>query len=96
MLRRRISAAVAAQSVEDETNLRVPRTGNLSHRYNAVLKRVLGKARGAMTMPELEAALAWLERNRLADHLHLLDGDTRYAWSARQRRSSWMPKRPGA
>jgi hypothetical protein len=71
----------------------VPRGGNLAHRYNAVLKRVLGKGRATMTLPELEAALAWLERNRLSDHLDRLDGDARYAWSARQRRGRWQPER---
>jgi hypothetical protein len=86
-----LAAAVTAQAVEDEADLRAPRGGTLTHRYNAVLKRVLGKERGAMTLAELEAALAWMERNRLADHAHLLDGDTRYAWSARQRRARWMP-----
>ncbi len=85
-LRRQLAAAVAAQAVEDEADLRAPRGGNLPHRYNAVLKRALGKGRTEMSMAELEAALAWLERNRLADHLHLLEGDARYAWSARQRR----------
>jgi hypothetical protein len=55
-----------------------------------VLKRVFGnKGRAEMTLPELEAALAWLERNRLSDHLHLLDGDSRYAWTAAKRRSGW-------
>ncbi|MBV9747446.1 MAG: hypothetical protein JO157_01410 [Acetobacteraceae bacterium] len=46
-----------------------------------------------MGLAELEAAAAWLERNRLADHLHLLDGDPRYAWQARQarRRGEWAP-----
>ena len=38
-----------------------------------------------MTLDELEAAVAWLDRNRLSDHIELLDGDMRYAWSARQR-----------
>ena len=48
-----------------------------------------------MTLPELEAALAWLERNRLFDHLHLLEGDPRYAWTAaRRRRSAWSQLRP--
>ena len=57
-----------------------------------MLKRVLGnKGRAAMTLPELEAALAWLERNRLAEVLHLLDGDARYAWAARQR-AAWRPR----
>jgi hypothetical protein len=43
-----------------------------------------------MTLPELEAALAWLERNRLVDHLHLLEGDPRYAWTAaRRRQAAW-------
>ncbi|MGU3537993.1 DEAD/DEAH box helicase [Methylobacterium sp. A54F] len=88
-LRQRLAAVVAAQAAEDEAAFRVPRGGNLAHRYNAVLKRVLGKGRGAMTLPELEAALAWLDRNRLCDHLHRLDGDARYAWSARQRRGGW-------
>jgi hypothetical protein len=92
-LRQRLAATVAAQAVEDEASLRVPRGGNLAHRYNAVLKRVLGKGRATMTLPELEAALAWLERNRLSDHLDRLDGDARYAWSARQRRGRWQPER---
>ena len=55
-----------------------------AHRYNAILKRALGKARGEMMIAELEAALAWLERNRLVDHAHLLEGDERYAWAVRQ------------
>jgi hypothetical protein len=43
-----------------------------------------------MTLAELEAALTWLERNRLCDHLHHLEGDPRYAWTAaRRRRSVW-------
>ena len=92
-LRQRLAAAVAAQAVEDEVGLRAPRGGTLTHRYNAVLKRVLGKGRTTMTLAELEAALAWLERHRLADHVHLLDGDARYAWSARQRRPRWLPNR---
>ena len=32
-----------------------------------------------------QAAVGWLERNRLADHAHLVAGDPRYAWIARQR-----------
>ncbi|WP_279601732.1 DEAD/DEAH box helicase [Methylobacterium sp. J-072] len=92
-LRQRLAVAVASQAVEDEASLRVPRGGNLAHRYNAVLKRVLGKGRATMTLPELEAALAWLERNRLSDHLDRLDGDARYAWSARRRRGRWQPER---
>jgi superfamily II DNA or RNA helicase len=91
-LRTRIGEVVAAQAVEDEASLQVPRGQDLNHRYNAVLKRVLGdKARSKMTLAELEAALAWLERNRLADHLFLLEGDARYAWDAR-RRSEWRPR----
>jgi hypothetical protein len=78
--------------VEDEAGLQVPHVGEgLYHRYNAVLKRVFGnKGRGQMTLPELEAALTWLERNRLSDHLHHLEGDPRYAWTAaRRRRLVW-------
>ncbi|MDP8919714.1 MAG: DEAD/DEAH box helicase family protein, partial [Pseudomonadota bacterium] len=91
-LRSRIGEAVAAQAVEDEAGLQVPQIeGGLYHCYNAVLKRVFGgKGRAQMTLPELEASLAWLERNRLFDHLHLLEGDQRYVWSAaRRRRSAW-------
>ncbi len=91
-LRTRISDAVAVQAVEDEASLQVPHTGEgLSHRYNAVLKRVCGnKGRAEMGLADLEAALAWLERNRLSEHLHLLEGDTRYAWTAaKRRRSGW-------
>ncbi|AWN38445.1 DEAD/DEAH box helicase [Methylobacterium radiodurans] len=90
-LRQRLAAQVVAQAVEDEAAWRAPRGGNLAHRYNAVLKRVTGKDRASMTLAELEAALAWLERNRLSDHAHLLDGDARYAWSVRQRRRGWSP-----
>jgi superfamily II DNA or RNA helicase len=91
-LRARIGETVAAQAVEDEANRRVPHSGEgLYHRYNAVLKRVFGnKGRARMTLPELEAALAWLERNRLVDYLHLLESDPRYVrTAARRRRSVW-------
>jgi superfamily II DNA or RNA helicase len=93
-LRTRIGEAVAAQAVEDEAGLQVPHAREgFYHRYNAVLKRVFAnKGRAQMTLAELEAALAWLERNRLSDHLSLLEGDSRYAWaSARRRRSVWQP-----
>ncbi|MCQ8242224.1 hypothetical protein [Rhizosaccharibacter radicis] len=95
-LRIRLGEMVSQQAVEDGAGAagvsgRVAGAG-LSHRYNAVLKRVShNKSRAQMSLAELEAALSWLERNRLADHLHLLDGDPRYAWSARQR-DGW--KRP--
>jgi hypothetical protein len=60
------------------------------HGYNAVLKRVTGgKGRAEMTLTELEAAVAWLERDCLSDHVELLDNDMRYARSDRQR--SRMP-----
>ena len=85
-LRARVGEMVAAQVVEDGGNLLTARGSY--HAYNAALKRVLGKARSAMGLAELEAAAAWLERNRLADHLHLLEGDSRYAWQARQARYS--------
>jgi hypothetical protein len=32
-----------------------------------------------MTLAELEVAVAWLDRNRLSDHVELLDGDMRNA-----------------
>ena len=55
------------------------------HAYNAVLKRVLGKSRVQMMLAELEAAVGWLERNRLSRHLHLIDNDPQYRWSATSR-----------
>ena len=56
-----------------------------------MLKRVLGKGRAEMGLAELEAAVAWLGRNRLRDHLALLDGDARYAWDAGRRSGAWTP-----
>ncbi len=44
-----------------------------------------------MGLAELEAAVAWLGRNRLRDHLALLDGDARYAWDAKRRSGEWTP-----
>ena len=80
--------------MEDEagrSGLRGVAGPGLYHRYNAVLKRVAGgKSRAQMTLSELEAAIGWLERNRLCEHLHLLEGDPRYAWSARKR-TEWKP-----
>ncbi|AWN48919.1 restriction endonuclease subunit R [Methylobacterium terrae] len=94
-LRARLAAMVTAQAVEDEAELQARPGAPLPHRYNAVLKRLFNnKSRAAMTVEELESALAWLERNRLQDHLHLLDGDSRYAWSVR-RRWAGMERRPG-
>ncbi len=89
-LRARVGEMVAAQVVEDEGALTAAHGQGGYHRYNAALKRVLGKSRAEMTLPELEAAVGWLERNRLQDSLHLLDGDARYAWTARQR-GEWRP-----
>lgn len=94
-LRAKLGEMVAAQAVEDEAgraglNGRVAGPG-LYHRYNACLKRVSGdKSRAQMTLAELEAAIGWLERNRLSDHLPLLEGDPRYAWTVRQRQD-WRP-----
>jgi len=85
-LRRRVGQMVAAQVVEDEGMLRIPKGAGAHHAYSAALKRVMGKGRAVMSLAELEATLAWLERNRISDHLHLLEGDARYDWIARQRR----------
>ncbi|MDJ0389337.1 DEAD/DEAH box helicase family protein [Roseomonas sp. E05] len=94
-LRARIGEMVAAQAVEDEAMLQGPRAGvagpGLYHRYNAILKRIMGgKARAQMSLVDLEAAIGWLERNRLSEHQHLLANDPRYAWSARKR-GEWRP-----
>jgi hypothetical protein len=42
------------------------------------------KSQAQMSLAELQAAIGWMERNRLSEQLHLLDGDPRYAWSARK------------
>jgi hypothetical protein len=90
-LRSRIGELVANQAVEDEAAMRAPRGQGLYHRYNAVLKRMTGnKSRADMTLAELEAAIGWLERNRLSDHTTMLDGDARYDWTARKR-TEWKP-----
>jgi superfamily II DNA or RNA helicase len=94
-LRARLGEMVAAQAVEDEAGRAGLKGGiagpGLYHRYNAALKRVTGnKSRAEMTLAELEAALGWLERNRLSGQLHLLDDDPRYAWTARKR-GEWTP-----
>jgi len=89
-LRSGIAELVAAQAVEDAAEAHDPRRRGY-HAYNAVLKRVLGKGRAEMGLAELEAAVAWLGRNRLRDHLGLLDGDARYAWDAGRRGGSWTP-----
>jgi len=86
---------VAVQAVEDEAGragLRSSLVGpGLYHRYNAALKRVCGnKSRAEMTLAELDAAVGWLERNRLSEQMHLLDDDPRYAWTARKR-GEWKP-----
>ena len=94
-LRAQLGEMVAAQAVEDEQGMAGFRGGltgpGLYHRYNAALKRATGgKSRAEMTTAELQAAVGWLERNRLTDHLHLLNDDARYAWTARKR-GEWKP-----
>jgi superfamily II DNA or RNA helicase len=94
-LRARLGELVATQAVEDEAGRGGLRGGlsgpGLYHRYNACLKRVCGnKSRARMTLAELEAAISWVERNRLSDQLHLLEDDPRYTWSVRQRQE-WRP-----
>lgn len=92
-LRNRIGQLVAAQVLEDEGGLRIPRGGVAHHAYAAALKRVMGKGRAEMSLAELEATIAWLERNRIAEHLHLLEGDARYGWAVRQRRFDFRTER---
>ena len=90
-LRARLGEMVATQAMEDEVAMQAPRRQGLYHRYNAVLKRMMGnRSRAEMTLPELEASVGWLERHRLADHVAVLEGDPKYAWTARQR-GAWKP-----
>ncbi len=66
-LRQRIGEMVAQQAVEDEGAAQAPRGEGLYHRYNAILKRCTGdKPRAQMSLSKLEAAVSWLERNRLS------------------------------
>lgn len=104
-LRRRLAAMVAAQALEDgaEGHARLgpsPPGGRgrsgLLHAYNAVLKRAFGgRPRAAMTAAELEAACAWLSANRLSDRLWLLEGDSRFAWTASRRFGGAVARRGG-
>jgi superfamily II DNA or RNA helicase len=96
-LRQRLGELVASQAVEDmaegiaHTLVPAGRGDGLYHAYNAALKRATGgKSRAEMTLAELEAAVEWLGRNRLRDHLHLLEGDHRFGWRARPR-GEWRP-----
>ena len=96
-LRGRLGELVASQAVQDmaegiaQTLVPAGRGDGLYHAYNAALKRATGgKGRAEMTLAELEAAVEWLGRNRLRDHLHLLDGDHRFGWRSRPR-GEWRP-----
>jgi hypothetical protein len=85
-LRQRIGQLVAAQVIEDANRSDDSRPRALGyHAYNAILRNQFGKPRAAMTLAELEAVIGWLERNRLADYLSLLDHDPRYRFSAARR-----------
>ncbi len=85
-LRQSIGLMVAAQVVEDEAlPIGIRRTAGGYHAYNAILRNRFSKSRAEMTLAELEAVVGWLERNRLSDHLDLLDGDQRYRFSAARR-----------
>ena len=44
-----------------------------------------------MSLAELEAAVGWLERNRVLDHMDVLRDDPRYEWTARQRATAARP-----
>jgi superfamily II DNA or RNA helicase len=97
-LRHRIGEMVAAQVVEEEVeHHRLVPGGANYHRLNAVLKRIMGnRARSEMTAAQLEVAVGWLERNRLVDHLHVLQDDPRYAYRERQLALWGRHQRPGA
>ena len=86
-LRRQLGQMIATQVVEDAEAGRVGRPWGY-HAYNAILKRVLGKSRAEMSLAELEAAVGWLDRNRLSDHAGLIENDPQYRWSATRRTGS--------
>jgi superfamily II DNA or RNA helicase len=85
-LRRQVGQMVACQVIED-AEVSLPGQPCDYHAYNAVLKRLLGKARAVMTQAELEAEIGWLERNRIRDHVGLIQDTPHCSWSAQQRRS---------
>ena len=82
-LRHQICQLVAAQVIEDQDAHHGRKPDY--HAYNAILKRVMGKSRAAMSLAELEATVGWLERNRLSDHVGHLEGDAQYRWSKTRR-----------
>jgi hypothetical protein len=85
-LRRQVGQMIAAQVVEDG-DAGHPESGHHAyHGYNAALKRLFGKPRAAMSLAELETMVGWLERNRVHEHLGLLEADHRYGWVAQARR----------
>jgi superfamily II DNA or RNA helicase len=95
-LRQRLGQMVAGQVVEDEASFGVGGAVVSYHAYNAVLKRQTGgRSRVSLKTDELEAAIAWMERNRISDHLGTIEGDPQYKWSdrrqkiARQTPGSW-------
>jgi superfamily II DNA or RNA helicase len=89
-LRRQVGQMIAAQVVLDEDDHVVDRHCGY-HAYNTVVKRVFGKSRAQMTLAELEAVIGWLERNRISEHLQLVEGDPQYRWSAQ--RQAYRPGR---
>ena len=49
-----------------------------------------------MSLAELEATVAWLERNRLLEHVDVLGDDASYDWAARRRKAGRARTRAGA
>lgn len=95
-LRRQVGQMIAAQVVEDGEAGHAESGHHAYHGYNAALKRLFGKPRAAMSLAELEAMVGWLERNRMREHLGLLEGDHRYSWVAQVRRRVGARRRGGA
>jgi superfamily II DNA or RNA helicase len=93
-LRQRIGQLVSAQVVEEEGEMRLRRGGNY-HRFNAILRKVRGKARGEMTVAELQSTVSWLEQNRLVDFLDILRDDVGYEITARRREQRKTPHAGG-
>jgi hypothetical protein len=93
-LRQKIGQLVSAQVVEEEGEMRLRRGGNY-HRFNAILRKVRGKARGEMTVAELQSTVSWLEQNRLVDFLDILRDDVGYEITARRREQRKSPHAGG-
>src|SRR3954453_13717122 len=75
-------------AVEDKADLQAPRRKGALPRLQRLKRVPSSKGRAAMTLSELEAALAWLGANRM---FAPPGRGARCAWGARQH-AAWRPR----